>query len=370
VGARGHDRKPEQDLVAQWRSSKMARTIKGDLNGAEQRGECNRCHTAQGVYYTNFALGRPPSPDVVQLRCCDNLEPITCQACHSPMYAQNPAQVFRYGAVRTASGLALKEVGAGALCMTCHSTDHDTRRPATLERRLAPHSPQAELSYGRGGYAMALPAGAPELPALEGVACARTAGQGCVTCHMDKGPGPGQPGYRQVGDHTFRMTSSDGLLNTRPCEACHPGRTSFDPRAGGDFDGDGVVRSVREEWRGLMALLRARLEAELRVRGYRGCDPARSPASWFKAGDGLRLVLIDAQGFDLGDCDRNGFIEREEKPYLLPDLTLYQAAYNYLFLELDGSQGLHNLPYAIKLLQRTVVSLSGGLNLPGWEIYR
>ena len=363
-----HDRRPEQDVVHQWRLSGMSRTISGDVNGPEARKECARCHAAQAFYYTNFALGRPPNPKVVTQAWGDNLEPITCQVCHSPMYATNKAQVFRYGAVTTDSGLALTKVGAGALCATCHNTEHDVTAAATLARRLAPHSPQADLSYGRAGYALA----AAGHPKLAGVACARTAGEGCVTCHMDRGPAAGQPGYRQVGGHTFRMISTGGQPNLRPCQACHgAGMTSFDPLGKGDFDGDGKQQGVRQEVGGLMALLRAQLGAALIQRGYRGCDPAKAAGAWVKAGHRGQLVLTDSLGVDLGDCDRNGYIERDEQAFTLPpkDELLHKAAYNYLLVQLDHSHGLHNLPYTVKLLQRTIHAVAGGKNLPGWELY-
>jgi hypothetical protein len=285
------------------------------------------------------------------------------------MHAENPAQVWRHGAVKTKSGLALTGVGSGALCIDCHNTEHDARdaSAAVLAERLAPHSPQADLAYGRGGFALA----APGLPPLAGSACAPAAGDGCVTCHMDKGPPAGQPGYRSVGDHTFRMTSSAGLPNTRPCQACHEGWSTFDPRARGDWDGDARVESVREEVDGLMALLRAHLGAAIEARGYLGCD-GKARGSFVKAGDRSRVVVVDKLGFDLGDCDRSGVLERSEQPHLFPeaDLLLHQAAYNYLFLEADKSRGLHNHPYAVKLLQRTLAALTGGKGLPAWELLR
>ncbi len=371
VCARCHDQLPEQDLVAQWRTSKMSRTVQGDLNGPESKEECRHCHTAQGFYYENFALGRPPGTGVVVMTCCENLAPITCQTCHSPMYAENQAQIFRYGAVQTKSGLDLKEVGAGALCATCHHTNHDRADPGTLTERLAPHSPQADLSYGRAGFALDVDA-ARGLPALEGVACAREAGEGCVTCHMDKGPAAAEPGYRAVGDHTFRMISAEGVENVRPCQACHPGRQSFNPLAGADYDGDGSVEQVREEYEGLMALVKERLADAIWDRGYAGCDAQASRGTWFKAGYRLKVVVLDERGFDLGDCDRNGEIERREQPFLFPaeDLVLHKAAYNVLLLEADNSKGLHNYPYTIKMLQRTLIGLSGGINLPLMEILR
>ena len=369
ICARCHDRKPEQDLVSQWRQSKMSRTVTGDVNGAEAKKQCSHCHTAQGFYYKNFALGRPPNSKVAIIACCENLEPITCQTCHSPMYANNKAQVFRHGDVTTDSGLELTGVGSGALCSTCHNTEHDITSAATLTDRLAPHSPQADLSYGRAGYSLP----APGQPALSGVACSRTAGEGCVTCHMDSGPPAGQPGHRTVGLHTFRMTSSGGLPNLRPCQACHgAAMQSFDPTARGDHDGDGSVEGVRAEVDGLMALLKKRLAAAMAARAYRGCDAGKSAGRWVKAGYRRKVVVTDELGFDLGDCDRNGVVERTEVAFTFPlsDVLLHKAAYNYLLVSRDGSRGLHNLPYTIKLLQRTVHAVAGGKNLPAWELHR
>ncbi len=369
VCARCHDRKPEQDLVAQWRMSKMSRTVKGDLNGPEAKDQCVRCHTAQGFYYRNFALGRPPNSQVAIMTCCENMESITCQTCHSPMYATNKAQVFRHGDVTTDSGLKLTKVGSGALCATCHNTEHDVTRADTLLARLAPHSPQADLSYGRAGFTLT----APGHPALSGVACSKDAGEGCVTCHMDSGPAAGKPGHRQVGLHTFRMTSTGGKPNLRPCQACHGvAMESFDPKARGDHDGDGSVEGVRQEVDGLLVLLRTRLAATIEARGYSGCDVKKSAGRWVKAGQLQKLVVTDKLGYDLGDCDHNGVVERNETAYTFPvhDALLHKAAYNYLLVQQDGSRGLHNVPYTIKLLQRTIHAVTGGKNLPTWELYR
>jgi len=368
VCARCHDRLPEQDLVAQWRTSLMSRTIKGDLNGPEARSECARCHTAQGFYYNNFALGRPPNPNVISFICCENLAPITCQTCHSPMYARNKAQLFAYDGVRTTSGLDLKQVGSGAICIHCHNTEHDVTQPRPLLDRLAPHSPQADVSYGRGGFRL----GPDSFPFPAQPTCSRDAGDGCATCHMDEGAAHGDPSYRKVGDHTFHMVSSEGVSNTRPCQVCHDGRESFDPRARHDYDGNAKVQSVRQEVDGLMVLLQSRLSAAIVGRGYAGCDPGATAGVFVKRGFAQKIVVTDAQGFDLGDCDRNGVVERKEQPFLFPDtdLLLHKAAYNYLLVQSDKSRGLHNLPFVVSLLQRTIHAVTGGKNLPDWDLFQ
>ena len=57
-------------------------------------------------------------------------------------------------------------------------------------------------------------------------------------------------------------------------------------------------------------------------------------------------------------------------PFTFPlaDLELHKAAYNYLVLAKDRSGGVHNAPYAVKLLQRSIAALRGGKNLPSWVI--
>ena len=108
------------------------------------------------------------------------------------------------------------------------------------------------------------------------------------------------------------------------------------------------------------------------ARGYKGCDGNKSAGRWIKAGYRNKVVVTNEQGNDLGDCDGNGVVERTEVAFTFPDadVLLHKAAYNYLVVQKDGSRGLHNLPYTVKLLQRTVYALSGGKNLPGWELYR
>lgn len=373
VCATCHDRKPEQDLVAQWQVSRMSQTIKNAIeNGADSRTACAKCHTGNVFYYTYYKLTRAPSPFTDAENCCELPAPITCQICHSPMYANNKAQVFEYGSVKTTSGLHLENVGSGALCSKCHNTEHNIHDPKTLKERLAPHSPQADLSYGQAGYDL----GPKDFPPLEGIACARDAGEGCVTCHMDKGPlNPNEPGYRQMGDHTFRMTSKEGLPNTRPCQSCHAGRQSFNPRAIADFDGDGQVKGVREEIEGLMNLLKTTLKEAIATTQYTGCLGKNRPGAGIAISNTMKIVVVDQWGYDLGDCNRNGLVDRQEQPYVFPnqDLLLHQAAYNYLLIERDKSWGLHNFPYAIKLLQRTIYALRqrvGKMDSLQWTLHQ
>jgi hypothetical protein len=54
-----------------------------------------------------------------------------------------------------------------------------------------------------------------------------------------------------------------------------------------------------------------------------------------------RMVIVDASGHDLGDCDGSGKIEGAEKSFLVPE-PLAKAAYDFFLIERDGSLGAHN----------------------------
>jgi hypothetical protein len=64
--------------------------------------------------------------------------------------------------------------------------------------------------------------------------------------------------------------------------------------------------------------------------------------------------------------------EEKETAAVFPQAnTLYhQAAYNYLLIKNDKSVGLHNYPYTVALLQRTLYALSQGQDLPAWQLFQ
>jgi hypothetical protein len=189
---------------------------------------------------------------------------------------------------------------------------------------------------------------------------------------MNAGPAVKESGYRQVGLHTFQMISPEGVPNLRPCVACHPGRTSYDSKARGDYDGNQRVEGVRQEVQGLLNLLEARLSSAIKALKLTGCQGKNGPSAGFKLNSDGKIVLTDALGQELGDCNRNGVLEEKETAAVFPKAnTLYhQAAYNYLLIKNDKSVGLHNYPYTVALLQRTLYALGQGQDLPAWQSYQ
>lgn len=61
----------------------------------------------------------------------------------------------------------------------------------------------------------------------------------------------------KVGGHSFRFTNiSNGCEHLKACEPCYGPKTSFDDFvASMDFEGDGLIESIRNEVKGLLTLV-------------------------------------------------------------------------------------------------------------------
>lgn len=126
--------------VDEWRLSPMARFTR-DLSAEDPavRVECAQCHSAQG-FVSWRRTGRVSEVDPV------TVEPITCATCHDPHQATNPRGLRTYDTSDPIAGRVAEDLGAGAMCASCH-------RPAVAwsgDANAAPHAAQAGLLVGRG----------------------------------------------------------------------------------------------------------------------------------------------------------------------------------------------------------------------------
>jgi hypothetical protein len=142
--------------------------------------------------------------------------------------------------------------------------------------------------------------------------------EGCIDCHMYETPGEGEPGYLEIGDHTFAMQSDDTLNvveNVAACASCHGPLTTFDDLiAAVDYDGDGTIEGVQSEVQGMLTNL---------------------------------ALLLPPVGVDEVVVDED---------YTVRQL---QTAYNYFFVVNDGSYGVHNTKYAVNLLGYSIGLITG-----------
>jgi hypothetical protein len=317
VCAQCHGEDPYHVFPQQWENSSHA-----DKNAqafwypiGENRTACVGCHSGAG--YIDRVSGVPTD----ELRT--NYQVITCAVCHDPHDASNPNQLRVFDSVLLPDGTEVASAGPAATCMSCHNARTDP--VASVEGAVESgslgtphHSTAAEQMYALGGYTWGetLPTSG-HSGAVDNM---------CIGCHMAPTPGTDAdgnplPGHNTVGEHSFAVKDADGVENVAVCQQCHDAvNTSFEFEARRDYDGDGVIESNQAEVEGLRTLLEeALLEAGVTVTG--GHPPFEFPESG---------ATVD----------------------------MYGAAYNLEFT-LSGGTAVHNMRFAVSLLQLSYEKLTG-----------
>jgi len=272
------------------------------------RDACVGCHTNQG--FVDRINGVGPA-DL-------SYGAISCQTCHEPHGETTPdgsAHLVRtLAAVTLADGTKVTTAGAGTLCMNCHQARQNAlvyaaKTPGSTY--FGPHEgPQADMLMGTNGftYGENIPSSA------HGDITPDT----CVTCHMQS-PASTDKALGQVGGHTFKMSFAG--TDTIPaeqmvgaCKTCHgPDIATFDfPLM--DYDNDGVIDGAQTEVQHLLDKLALMLPP---------------------VGQAKSSLTIDST-------------------WTQPQL---EAAYNYLFVQHDGSRGVHNMAYTVGLLKASIADL-------------
>ncbi len=313
-----HDEPWRHIKSEQWEASSHAdetsRAFTYPIGEGHER--CVSCHS--GEAFVDWAKGK----EEVRL----GFQTVTCAVCHDPHSAEHEAQLRVVDEVTLPDGTEVSDAGASALCMNCHNGRVGPDEVAQDEPHYPHYSTAAEMIAGTGGYTYGQ-------PVADSIHVTMTT-VGCVDCHMAPTPGwadePGGeqplPGHDEVGEHTFRMTSADGVENLASCTLCHLDLKGFNRTARGDYDGDGAVEGIQDEVQGLLDLVFEAIQA--------------SGVEW------------------LGHY-----------PYWAKVTTQAQKAaiYNWSFVEHDGSLGVHNTPRAVQLLQRSYKDLTGE-DVPGAEL--
>jgi hypothetical protein len=318
-----HDEAPRHIKNAQWglsgHSEEEARAFTYPIG--EDHADCMPCHSGEG--FVDIAEGQ----DEVRT----GFQTITCAVCHDPHSAENEAQVRVYDTVTLPDGTEVTDAGVSATCMTCHNGRVGPEEGEAEEPHWPHYSTAAEMIAGVGGFTYG---GDIENSPHQGV------GLVCVECHMSETPGMDDmgtpddseddtplPGQNEIGEHTFAMTSGDGVELLSSCAECHGEIESFNLEADGDYDGDGTVAGIRDEVQGLLDLLLAAIEDSGVT--YLGRYPY-----W-------ENVTTDAQK---------------------------AAIYNWMFVGHEGSQGIHNTARTVMLLQASYRDLTGE-DVPGADLW-
>jgi len=332
-----HDSLNTHFRSAEWNISAHA-TATRTPSGAINRIQCVRCHTAPGfigfaatgglqnnqAYATNFVY-----------------EAITCQACHDPHNASNPHQLRMGYSVTLDSGLTITNAGAGGFCIECHNSRNGSVTNSIVKYPLLQQtwnggssfgvhdSPQGDMMEGVNAVDYGTPI--PSSPHATVVA------DTCAGCHM-QAVASTSPAFLKAGGHTFKMSYTNSLGALVPltdvCVKCHGNIDDFDMPVA-DYNGDGRIDGVQTEVQSLLNRLSTLL-----------------PPSGYKASQSAYVA--------------DGKIKSPSTQTNWPTKFL-QAAYNWQFVNADGSLGVHNAAYAVGLLKASIGNLTGDANNDGLQ---
>ncbi len=309
----------------EWGTSLHGRTE------VDRSGSCAACHTTAGFIDENDP-GMNEDGEFVAVRA-DFKEGITCAACHDPHGPGNGVHQTRaIESVELGNGDVVTDGGAGLVCMSCHKArrDGESYVYGNASKYFGPHhGPQGDLLAGANAieYGQEMPSST-HMTVVE---------NSCVECHMQETPS-GLPDYakNKVGGHSFTLSYDDGtnavIHLTEACSSCHGEIEDFD-FGGEDYNRDGLIEGVQTEIGHLMYELGMLL------------PPYGSPE--------VDLYAMSSQ---------------------FNTLELKRGAYNYLFIEEDGSHGVHNPKYAAAILRASIDDLTGGIDVDrdglvdSWEI--
>ncbi len=325
--------------VTEWSHSGHARAPRSPSGAG--REQCVRCHTAWG--FASFTrTGNQFNSNTVY-------EAITCAACHDPHSATNIHQLRVTDRLTLPEGTTVTNAGNGALCMTCHHS-----RNGSAEQNIANFQALRPTWAGGSSFGVHDSTAGDMIEGVNAFTYGKEIPSGshnavlknvCVACHMQP-VAPDHPAFGKAGGHTYSMTYdvvSGGVTNTMDlvdaCVKCHGPIEEFN-FARKDYDGDGVIDGVQTEVQNLLNKLSRML-----------------PNSTYRA-DGNYI----ADGLV-----KSGVSAKTNWP-----VKFLKAAWNWQFVNVEGSKGVHNAPYAVGVLKASIADLTGDANTDGlpdtWQV--
>ncbi len=324
-------------------------------------GSCARCHNAAGfiswVEAKNETGAFPGSAPVT-----GGQTNISCQTCHDPHDATNPAQLRLYGDLpMLPNGIAVHDAGSGALCMACHNTRNGAKSDATTgatQNTGGPHAPsQTDVIHGVNAYFMDGPRPSAHL-AIEDT---------CATCHMQIAP---------EGSHVANTNHSFHTDET-VCASCHSTWVT-----GGSLMGitearlEELEQALRDA--GLAAITTAGVG--FKVQPIDHADDATGTADQVvnvlptrivhattsHGGTAFELEFATPQPFQFPDGVRNmqhvvvrlSTLKAADGSLLFGNgHVVNKAFWNFLLLSTDGSRGAHNPSFVLEVLDHTIQAL-------------
>ena len=314
-----HNAASHRPHFEEWSTSAHVAVVE-DMSPTNRINSCGRCHSGS----SRIALlnGKDPGRSVKN----DANLGITCAVCHDPHQTNSyPAQLRNPVAstndyfLTTSENFASKYNPNINICAQCHN-----HRGASWSSSSRPphHSPQYNMLLGTVGEFE------PGAPASGPASHATKIEKQCVGCHMQKEGGEGEV-HGEMSGHSFKMESY------QVCAECHENAENAELFAA--FlsqvvtDRMGKVKADLDRW------ATERAPAEIRKYGtlaweYDNAGQLSNPL-------GLSTIRGPVSNSDLA---------KDEQKYVPTNIK--KARFNLYLVLHDGSQGLHNGPHTLKLL--------------------
>ncbi len=320
-------------------------------------GSCAKCHTANG-FLAWVENGAAPGASVDVTWSASDIHPQTCVTCHDPHNAGTTSggpdtdapMRIQGDTPELGSGFVATSLGKGAICATCHNSRRGLRNDATFasitDRDRAPHlGPQTDVLMGQNAFMVDV--GRRSYHSL--------IQDSCVTCHMDATPPPADLSYNLGGtNHTFAASpeicsqchvaitaeSVQGQVEsklTRLHEALVAGWTAelqsmLSSGATIDFDGEVTLSSAAQV-----------LSVEFGETHGRQALTVTTPSGTYGP---VRMSSIDVT-----TGSGTAGLSDQANPLLI------KAGWNYLLIEGDGSEGVHNPTWTAEVLATSLGAL-------------
>lgn len=345
------------DKRAEWASSGHANKALAVLEATvENRGataaHCGRCHAEQGfkAWVPQLMKGNPgliakpdgSAADVPYLASLGltkfSVRPQTCTTCHNDDYS------LRVAAGDTAmlpAGFQAKQVGSGALCMSCHNTRNGAVAwNSTDPRRFtAPHvAAQADVIMGKNVFFVNYG---------ENFVSPHAAftGDSCATCHVK---------FSSAG-HTFKAEPKT------LCASCH----------GPKYSADYVQRATEGLMHDLAAAISARAMAGkgriATVDAFEEKTDTTTPnvrvnpaeITGFEPTEihGQSSLVLKLSGGRQVASQLAGIKDASGAPVYATSDVIVRALWNYFLFHGDGSEGVHNPRFYRTVILTTIDAL-------------
>lgn len=292
---------------------------------SEQRNSCAPCH--QGYSFVKWInSGHDTTGWASTLTAQQLATPISCVACHDPHKAAtinsdgtlDPG--LRAAAVDSLrNGYQFTPVGTSQVCSYCHSSRYSVKAKVKTTApyygfgaRFGPHeNPQYDMFVGSNGYQFGD-------TTFTGVNTHMGLENGCVTCHMQDRTRSGNT----LSNHSMMM-SGDTSYSFNPvsvCKNCHGEISDYNEiQAAYDYDRNGKIEGVQTEIQGLLTQLAA-------------------------------ILPKDSTGSVIG----SGSLSASDSAAVYGKPDVVAGIWNYRFVVADGSLGVHNAKYAVRLLYKSL----------------